>query len=221
MPFDFFFSLGNNNKKKSIITLPTLFYAHNIFLWARDSSPNKSNWWAAKLDAYLSWNCLWKQGCFSQCIRAPAAALSRRKVLAVPPPGAAWQVAALPTSISSTPNWAITELVLLCSELSTVNRIPLGWSSSIFFCPAWRFPACVMPEFLLSVSWRGSTARGTGPWSSWMCSCHLPLGCHPQGLVFKALPREVGNQGSATSPAQAELQLSLLTFPHPKKLVLF
>lgn len=159
-------------------------------------------------------------------IRVPAPALPRREVLAVPPPRVAWQVVALPTSISSTHNWATAELVLFCSELSKVNRIPLGSSSSIFSCPAWRFPAFILTEFLF-VSWRATAAQvwsclsmcarlcSTGAWSSWMCSHHLPLGCHPQGLVLKALPQEMGNQGSATSPAQAELQLSLLTFAPP------
>lgn len=154
--------------------------------------------------------------------QSPCTSPARREVLSFPPHGAAWQVAALPTSISSTHNWAMPELVLFGSELGTANRIPLGCSSSSFSCLAWRFPAHVVLEFF-SVSGRASSAcaHGTGGWSSWMCSCHLPLLCRPRGLVLKAFPQKLGNQGWDTSPAQAELQLSLLTCPHPKKLVLF
>lgn len=73
--------------------------------------------------------------------------------------GAAWQVAALLASISLAHNWAATELVLSCSDLSTAIKIPLGCSSSTFPWPTWRVPVLVLLA-VLSVSWKAGAAQG-------------------------------------------------------------
>ena len=116
----------------------------------------KSNWSSTKQDAYLSWNCLRKQGCFSKCSRAPVSAPAKE--------GSAWQVAAWSAFTSLVHNWEPTELVLSSSELSAANRIPPGCSSSTFPCPARRFPVLVLLA-ALSISWKAGAARGLVlPW---------------------------------------------------------
>lgn len=163
-------------------------------------------------------------------IRVPAPALPRREVLTVPPPGAAWHVAALPTSISSTHNWATAELVLFCSELSKVNRIPLGSSSSIFSCPAWRFPAFILTEFLF-VSWR---LHRCGP--VWACvpgSAALvpdPVGCVAITFLWAAILkvwcskhflRKWGTKVQPLPLPRQNCSFPCSPSPHPDKLVLF
>ena len=102
-------------------------------------------------------------------------------------------------------------LSLACAEVSCAH---LG-GCTLCFLESWR---CTGSGPVPTPS-LGSVALGPNPVSC--VGIAFPLCCHPEGLVLEALPGEVGDQGSATSPAQEELQLSFPTSPHPDKLVLF